>query len=45
MSARHANILKHLLCVINGSLNDLVKKCEDVNFNALLEKTISKLDE
>ncbi len=45
ISARHANLLKHLLCVTNGSLNDLIKKCEDVNLNALIEKEISKLNE
>jgi hypothetical protein len=45
MSARHANLLKHLLCITNGSLNDLIKKCEDNNLNILLEKEISKLDE
>jgi len=45
ISARHANLLKHLLCVTNGPLNDLIKKCEDSNLNILLEKEISKIDE
>ncbi|CAF3727570.1 unnamed protein product [Adineta steineri] len=44
MSARHANLLKHLLCTNNGSLSDLMKKCEDTNLNGLLEKEISKID-
>jgi hypothetical protein len=43
--SRHANLLKHLLCVTDGSLNDLIKKCEDTNLNGLLEKDLSKLDE
>jgi hypothetical protein len=45
MSARHANLLKHLLCISDGSLSDMLKKCEDTNLHGLLEKEISKLDE
>jgi len=45
MPTRHANLLKHLLCVNNGPLSDLLKKCDDTNLNGLLEKEISKLDE
>ena len=44
MSARHANLLKHLLCVTTGSLDQLIEKCEDANLKVLLEKEISKLD-
>jgi hypothetical protein len=45
MIPRNANLLKHLLCVNNGPLDDLIKKCEDTNINISLEKEISKLDE
>lgn len=44
MLARNANLLKHLLCINNGTLDELVKKCEDTNLNGLLEKELSKLD-
>ncbi|CAF0830559.1 unnamed protein product [Adineta ricciae] len=43
--ARNANLLKHLLCINNGTLDELVKKCEDTNLNGLLEKELSKLDQ
>lgn len=43
--ARHINILKHLLCVTNDSIDDLLKKCEDTNLNAIFEKELSKLDQ
>jgi hypothetical protein len=43
--ARHANLLKHLLCVTNGPVNDLIKKCDDGNLSPLLEKELAKLDE
>ncbi len=36
--------MKHLLCVTNGSIDDLIKKCEDANLSPLLEKELSKLD-
>lgn len=42
--ARQANLLKHLLCITNDSLEDLIAKCEDSNLKPLLEKEISKLD-
>ena len=45
MNARHANLLKHLLCISDGSLSDMLKKCEDTNLHGLLEKEIAKLDE
>ncbi|CAF0755920.1 unnamed protein product [Rotaria sordida] len=44
LPARHANLLKHLLCITNGSLDDLIKKCEDTNLNGILEKELSKID-
>lgn len=43
--ARHANLLKHLLCVTNGSIDELINKCEDNNLKTLLEKDIAKLDQ
>lgn len=45
MPGRNVNLLKHLLCVTNDSFDDLLKNCDDVNLNSILEKEISKLDE
>jgi len=42
--ARQANLLKHLLCVTNGSVDELINKCEDINLKTLLEKDLGKLD-
>ena len=42
--ARHANLIKHLLCVTNDSFDDLIKKCDDGNLSPILEKEISKLN-
>ncbi|CAF2904464.1 unnamed protein product [Rotaria sp. Silwood2] len=44
ITARHANLLKHLLCIINGSLDELIKKCEDTNLSGILEKELSTVD-
>ncbi|CAF5144687.1 unnamed protein product, partial [Rotaria magnacalcarata] len=41
---RHANLLKHLLCISNGSIGALIAKCEDTNLQGLLEKELAKLD-
>ncbi|CAF4332847.1 unnamed protein product [Rotaria socialis] len=41
---RHANLLKHLLCINNGSIDALIAKCEDANLQGLLEKELAKLD-
>ncbi|CAF3780097.1 unnamed protein product [Rotaria magnacalcarata] len=41
---RHANLLKHLLCISNGSIDALIAKCEDTNLQGLLEKELAKLD-
>jgi hypothetical protein len=45
MSALPDNLLKHLLCISEGSLGDMLKKCEDANLHGLLEREIAKLDE
>ena len=45
LTARNANLLKHLLCINDGRPNDLIKHCEEGNLNGLLGKEIAKLNE
>lgn len=44
LPARQANLLKHLLCVTNGSIDELINKCEDSSLKSLLEKDLARLD-